>query len=74
LDSSGKAVVEQSSEVKLQPYLRTDIPVSIQLPEVSGGYVLVAEFTPEGGAPVMSRRFLRVGQSEKYSFYNLSSK
>lgn len=74
LDSSGKAVIEQSSGVKLQPFMRTDIPVSIQLPEVTGGYVLVAEFTPEGGKPVLSRRFLRVGQAERYSYYNLVAK
>ncbi|HLN73387.1 MAG TPA: hypothetical protein VK205_08835 [Prolixibacteraceae bacterium] len=74
LDSSGKSVVEQSSRVKLQPFLRNEIPVNIKLPEAAGGYLMVAEFTPEGGTPVISRRFIKVGQAEKYSFFNLKAK
>ncbi|HET6557881.1 MAG TPA: hypothetical protein VFG54_11245, partial [Prolixibacteraceae bacterium] len=72
LDGTGKSVLEQVLNVKLQPYVRTDIPVSIQLPEVLGGYVLVAEFTPENGKAVISRRFLKVGQAASYTYFNLS--
>jgi len=72
LDSKGKPVSEQTSAVKLQSYLRTDLPVSIKMPEQAGGYLLIAEFTPENGKTVISRRFLKVGQAEKYSYFNLS--
>jgi len=72
LDSAGKSVSEQMNIIKLQSYVRTDIPVSIKLPELPGGYLLVAEFTPENGSPVISRRFLKVGQAAKYSYFNLN--
>jgi len=72
LDYKGKAISEQTSSVKLQSYLRTDLPVSFVLPTQAGGYVLVAEFTPENGLPVLSRRFLKVGKLADYSYYNLN--
>ena len=40
--------------------------------EAAGGYVLVAEFTPENGTPVISRRFLKVGQAANYSYFNIN--
>ena len=73
LDGKGKSVLEQVINVKLQPYVRTDVPVSIQLPDGVGGYVLVAEFTPEKGPAVISRRFLKVGQAATYTYFNLNS-
>jgi hypothetical protein len=72
LDSNGKVVSEQTSAVKLQSYLRTDLPVSITLPTQVGGYLLVAEFTPENGSPVLSRRFLKVGEAKEYKYFNLN--
>ena len=72
IDDAGKSVSEQINSVKLQPYLRTDLPVSIKLPELAGGYVLVAEFTPEIGKSVISRRFLKIGQASKYTYFNLN--
>jgi len=48
------------------------LPVSFVLPTQAGGYVLVAEFTPENGLPVLSRRFLKVGKLAEYSYYNLN--
>jgi hypothetical protein len=74
LDDSGKSGTEQNLSVNLQPFLRTDIPVSMTLPSKAGGYVLIAEFTPEKGSTVISRRFLKVGQSSKYAFYNIDPK
>jgi len=72
IDSKGKAVSEQTQQVKIPSYLRTDIPVSIALPAQAGGYLLVAEFTPENGQPVISRRFIRVGKLAEYSYYKLN--
>jgi beta-galactosidase/beta-glucuronidase len=73
IDQNGKNASEQTIDVKLKSFLRTDIPVSLILPSQTGGYVLVAEFTPDGGQRVISRRFLRVGQAEKYNYFNLNS-
>ena len=72
LNSNGKTSSEQNFPVKLESFLRTNIPVSMVLPSEAGGYVLVAEFTPENGQSVISRRYLRVGQSEKYNYFNLN--
>jgi beta-galactosidase len=72
VNSKGKDFSEQSFTVKLESFLRTDIPVSMVLPSEAGGYVLMAEFTPEGGQPVISRRFLKIGQSEKFSYFNIN--
>jgi beta-galactosidase len=72
LNQKGESVSEQQLPVKLQSFLRTDIPVSIVLPVEIGGYVLVAEFTPENGESVISRRFLKVGQASEYRYFNLN--
>jgi len=74
IDNTGRYVAEQTLPVKLQSFLRTDIPVSLKLPSQTGGYVLVAEFTPENGKPVISRRFLKVGKADNYSYFNLNPK
>jgi hypothetical protein len=71
-DSKGKVVSHQNFPVKLESFVRTDIPVSVVLPKDAGGYLLVAEFTPEKGSPAFSRRFLKVGNLAEYSFYNLN--
>jgi hypothetical protein len=70
LNSNGQSVVEQSLSVTLESFLRTDIPVSIDLPSEPGGYLLLAEYTPEKGETVTSRRFLKVGKSEHYKYFN----
>jgi len=72
LNANGQTVSEQNFQVKLESFLRTDIPVSIVLPSEPGGYLLVAEFTPENGKTVVSRRFLKVGQVEKYTYFNFN--
>jgi len=71
VNSEGKVFSKQSFGVKLESFLRTDIPVSLVLPSEAGGYLLIAEFTPEGGQPVISRRFLKIGQSDKYSYFSI---
>jgi hypothetical protein len=72
IDSKGRVVSHQNFPVKLESFVRTDLPVSVVLPKDAGGYLLVAEFTPEKGTPVISRRFLKVGNLAEYSFYNLN--
>jgi len=70
-DASGKSGSEQSFPVKLASNQRTDIPAVLTLPSVAGGYLLVAEFKPESGNPVLSRRFIRVGDLTSYSYYQM---
>jgi hypothetical protein len=71
IDDRGKVTAEQQRPVRLESFLRTDIPVSLTLPSLPGGYVLVAGFTPSDGKPVISRRFLRIGQADKYSWFSI---
>jgi hypothetical protein len=71
VNQKGQVSKVQSFPIQLTPFLRSDIPVSITLPQEAGGYVLVAEFTPSIGKPVISRRFLKVGSLPDYSFFNL---
>ena len=71
INQKGKAVLEKSLKVKLNSYLRTDIPVSVNLPATAGGYVLVAVFTPEKGLPVISRRDIRIGKLAEYTYFDL---
>ncbi len=72
LDNSGNSSVNQKMDVSLQSFQRTDIPVSIILPKTTGGYVLVAEFTPLNGEKSISRRFIRIGETESYSYYKIN--
>jgi hypothetical protein len=74
INSKGKISAEQNFPVKLESFLRSDIPVSLALPTETDGYVLVAEFTPENGTAVISRRFLKIGLADKYNYYQLSPK
>jgi hypothetical protein len=71
-NEAGENIEVQTIPVKLPSYLRTDIPVGMTLPAKPGGYLLVAEFTPENGKPVLSRRFLKVGEAGAYSYYHLN--
>ena len=72
ISREGTSSADQTFPVKLNSFVRTDIPVSMLLPTIPGGYILVAVFTPENGNPVISRRFLKIGQATDYSFYQLS--
>ena len=73
LDSAGQETVSRELSLTLPGYLKKYTPVAIQLPQQPGGYLLLAEFTPEGGAdtgPVISRRYLKVGNAASYKFYD----
>jgi len=71
INSKGQNSEEKIIPVKLDSFVRSDIPVSITLPAEAGGYVLVAQFTPESGTSVISRRFIKIGVASDYSFFQL---
>jgi hypothetical protein len=63
LDINGDAVLIYSQDVQLEGYGKTYFPVTIQLPETEGGYLLRSIFEQEVGVPVISRRYLRIGKN-----------
>jgi hypothetical protein len=71
IGQKGEVLTRQELKVQLDSFVRKEIPVSLILPAVPGGYVLVAEFTPENGSAVISRRFLKVGEASTYNYYTL---
>ncbi len=72
LNHNGEIVREKTLHVELPVDIRKDIPVAINLPDQSGGYLLVAEFTPENqSSPIISRRYIKVGEAEEYRFYEM---
>lgn len=72
-DANGKTISEKKIEVRLQPLNRINIPMRILLPEQAGGYTLIAEFTPQAETkPVISRRYLKVGNANTYTFFEIT--
>ncbi len=70
MDSKGKKVFRNKIPVILPAGDRLEIPVSLKLPEMPDGYLLQTYFIKEGSSEIKSsRRYLKVGQLEKYSFY-----
>jgi len=68
----GQIEKEQQFSVKLESFIQTNVPVSMVLPAEAGGYTLVAEFTPENGKTVVSRRFLKVGEAKEYKYFSIN--
>lgn len=72
LDSGGTVVHQSESEMSMAELSIKRIIRNIVLPEQPGGYLLLAEFTRDGESePVISRRYIKVGQTEAYSFFDL---
>lgn len=73
IDEAGNTISSQILKIELKPYLRTAIPVKIDLPEKAGGYLILSEFKPTGGSgtSVFSRRYIRVGEAAKYVFFDM---
>jgi beta-galactosidase len=73
LDSNGLSVTSTKFKVLLKPQAKTEINEKLILPSKTGGYLLVAEFTPSGTKQkIVSRRFIRVGESRTYKYYELA--
>ena len=74
-DSDGREVVRQKTEITIPAYFKRYIPTKVTLPEKSGGYLVVARFTPDPKgrvSPVLSRRYIKVGEQERYSYFDLT--
>jgi len=74
INSKGEVVTQQEKNINIHPLMKSTVPCMVELPKENGGYLLVAEFYPEGKKqPVVSRRYLKIGDSknEKYDFYDM---
>jgi hypothetical protein len=72
IDSKGKTVSKKTMPVTLSAFDRSAFQAEISLPKKPGGYLLLAEFTPEGAdRPVISRRYIKVGKIADYKFFDL---
>ena len=75
INSKGEIVVQQDTTIHIDPSMKKILPCMIKLPKENGGYLLVAEYFPDGkNQPVISRRYIKVGDSsnEKYDFYDMT--
>ena len=73
LDATGKKMLQQELPITMNAYARALLPVSLTLPPEPGGYLLLVEYYPQGQtAPVLSRRYLRVGEAEQYEYASLT--
>jgi len=76
-DHTGNKIPGPVMDVSLLPDIRTNIPVSISLPKIPGGYLLVATFIPDDpkyGGQTISRRYIRIGKLPEYRFFEIVSK
>ena len=63
VDASGKTISQQQRKIEIPAYQRVNIPAFFNLPEQTGGYLVLAEFVKEGTAEILkSRRYIKVGE------------
>ncbi len=78
LNSRGKEVQKKQLGIDIPAYGQKELPVTLKLPAQADGYLLLAEFRPEGqptAKPILSRRYIKVGQQGQPSpFYELTGK
>lgn len=71
INSIGETVVHQTRETLLKALSREYIPFSFDVPSGKGGYLLISEFTGNNKPPVISRRYIRVGEMSEYSYFEV---
>jgi hypothetical protein len=70
VDSSGKTVAQQQRKIEIPAYQRINIPAFFNLPQQTGGYLVLAEFVKDGSAEILkSRRYIKVGKVAKPVFW-----
>jgi hypothetical protein len=58
--------------VTLSAFDRSAFQSEISLPRKPGGYLLLAEFIPDGASKaIISRRYIKVGKISDYKFFEL---
>ena len=73
LDEDGKELLDREVAISIPGYLKHHLPVTIPLPENPGGYLLLAEFTPDTNldqSPIISRRYIKIGAKEPVRFFD----
>ena len=64
LDEKGTIISTQEESIVIEPFGKRLQPCLLKLPSKVGGYLLIAEYHEKGGAkPVLSRRYLKVGDA-----------
>jgi len=72
LDAGGKRIRSKTSDLELSPFIRSAFTSGLELPKQPGGYLVVAEFTPDGTTkPIISRRYIRVGEGREFRFHDI---
>lgn len=70
MDSKGKIVTQQQRKIEIPAYQRVNIPAFFNVPQQTGGYLILAEFVKEGSAEILkSRRYIKVGQIGTTAFW-----
>lgn len=76
LDCRGQESGRKTVSVTVPAFGKQYMPVSLTLPRQAGGYLLLAEFSPQspqgakGAGSVISRRYLKVGAGLRYRFFD----
>lgn len=74
IDAKGNTTLLGELDVELEPFGYKSIPVTVQIPEREGGYMLITELSDNeakgSDMKQVSRRYIRVGNIEKPAFYD----
>jgi hypothetical protein len=74
INNKGSVITQKDMEIRISALSKRIEPCMLELPKEKGGYLLIAEYFPEGkDQPIISRRYLKIGDSkeEKYDFYEI---
>lgn len=72
MDSKGKIVVQQQRKIEIPAYQRVNIPAFFNVPQQTGGYLVLAEFVKDGSAEILkSRRYIKIGEIGTTAFWEV---
>ncbi|MPN28007.1 hypothetical protein SDC9_175441 [bioreactor metagenome] len=74
LEKNGHVAVQSDIPFTIDSYSKKLHPYLIKLPQKEGGYLLVAEYFPEGkDTPVVSRRYINIAKGNvDFEYYTLN--
>lgn len=61
VDVKGDVVFKQSTSITIGPFWETLLPMTVKLPDIPGGYLLLSELHDNEGTVQLSRRYILVG-------------